>query len=115
MCIRDSLPDAHLRYAKVDERWMNTLSMEAIETGIDLSLIHILILKLTNQIFPLSHKNNASINTGSVSFCICVPSPYLGSVDFYLALLLLSLSSFHRRLLLYKYAMPADCHSYRNR
>ena len=34
-------------------------------------------LDAQNQIFPLSHKNNASINTGSVSFCICVPSPYL--------------------------------------
>ena len=33
--IENNLPDAHLRYAKVDERWMNTLSMEAIETGID--------------------------------------------------------------------------------
>ena len=33
--IANNLPDAHLRYAKVDERWMNTLSMEAIETGID--------------------------------------------------------------------------------
>ena len=32
---RTNLPDAHLRYAKVDERWMNTLSIEAIETGID--------------------------------------------------------------------------------
>ena len=32
--IENNLPDAHLRYAKVDERWMNTLSMEAIETGI---------------------------------------------------------------------------------
>ncbi len=28
-------PDTHLRYTKVDERWMNSLSMEAIETGID--------------------------------------------------------------------------------
>ena len=33
--IANNLPDAHLRYTKVDERWMNTLSMEAIETGID--------------------------------------------------------------------------------
>ena len=33
--IENNLPDAHLRYTKVDERWMNTLSMEAIETGID--------------------------------------------------------------------------------
>ena len=33
--IENNLPDAHLRYAKVDERWMNTPSMEAIETGID--------------------------------------------------------------------------------
>ena len=33
--IVNNIPDAHLRYAKVDERWMNTLSMEAIETGID--------------------------------------------------------------------------------
>ena len=33
--IENNLPDTHLRYAKVDERWMNTLSMEAIETGID--------------------------------------------------------------------------------
>ena len=33
--IENNLPDAHLRYAKVDERWMNMLSMEAIETGID--------------------------------------------------------------------------------
>ena len=33
--IENNIPDAHLRYAKVDERWMNTLSMEAIETGID--------------------------------------------------------------------------------
>ena len=29
------IPDSHLRYAKVDERWMNSLSLEAIETGID--------------------------------------------------------------------------------
>ncbi len=33
--IANNIPDIHLRYAKVDERWMNTLSMEAIETGID--------------------------------------------------------------------------------
>ena len=33
--IENNLPDTHLRYTKVDERWMNTLSMEAIETGID--------------------------------------------------------------------------------
>ena len=33
--IANNIPDTHLRYAKVDERWMNTLSMEAIETGID--------------------------------------------------------------------------------
>ena len=33
--IENNLPDAHLRYAKVDERWMNSLSLEAIETGID--------------------------------------------------------------------------------
>ena len=33
--IENNIPDAHLRYTKVDERWMNTLSMEAIETGID--------------------------------------------------------------------------------
>ena len=33
--VTNNIPDAHLRYAKVDERWMNTLSMEAIETGID--------------------------------------------------------------------------------
>ena len=33
--IANNIPDAHLRYAKVDERWMNSLSMEAIETGID--------------------------------------------------------------------------------
>ena len=29
------IPDDHLRYAKVDERWMNSLSLEAIEAGID--------------------------------------------------------------------------------
>ena len=33
--IANNIPDTHLRYAKVDERWMNMLSMEAIETGID--------------------------------------------------------------------------------
>ena len=33
--MENGIPDDHLRYAKVDERWMNTLSMEAIETGID--------------------------------------------------------------------------------
>ena len=33
--VKNNIPDTHLRYAKVDERWMNTLSMEAIETGID--------------------------------------------------------------------------------
>ena len=33
--IANNIPDTHLRYAKVDERWMNSLSMEAIETGID--------------------------------------------------------------------------------
>ena len=33
--IENNIPDTHLRYTKVDERWMNTLSMEAIETGID--------------------------------------------------------------------------------
>ena len=33
--IVNNIPDTHLRYTKVDERWMNTLSMEAIETGID--------------------------------------------------------------------------------
>ena len=33
--VTNNIPDTHLRYAKVDERWMNTLSMEAIETGID--------------------------------------------------------------------------------
>ena len=29
------LPESRLRYAKVDERWMNSLSLEAIEAGID--------------------------------------------------------------------------------
>ena len=33
--IANDIPDAHLRYTKVDERWMNSLSLEAIETGID--------------------------------------------------------------------------------
>ena len=33
--VANNIPDTHLRYTKVDERWMNTLSMEAIETGID--------------------------------------------------------------------------------
>ena len=33
--MENGIPDDHLRYAKVDERWMNSLSMEAIETGID--------------------------------------------------------------------------------
>ena len=33
--VENGIPDTHLRYTKVDERWMNTLSMEAIETGID--------------------------------------------------------------------------------
>ena len=33
--IENNIPDTHLRYTKVDERWMNSLSMEAIETGID--------------------------------------------------------------------------------
>ena len=33
--IVNNIPNTHLRYAKVDERWMNSLSMEAIETGID--------------------------------------------------------------------------------
>ena len=27
--VTNNIPDTHLRYAKVDERWMNTLSMEA--------------------------------------------------------------------------------------
>ncbi len=31
----NDIPDTHLRYTKVDERWMNSLSLEAIETGID--------------------------------------------------------------------------------
>ena len=33
--VANNISDTHLRYTKVDERWMNTLSMEAIETGID--------------------------------------------------------------------------------
>ena len=33
--VANNIPDTHLRYTKVDERWMNTLSMETIETGID--------------------------------------------------------------------------------
>ena len=33
--VANNIPDTHLRYTKVDERWMNSLSMEAIETGID--------------------------------------------------------------------------------
>ena len=33
--VANNIPDTHLRYTKVDERWMYTLSMEAIETGID--------------------------------------------------------------------------------
>ena len=33
--VEHSIPDDHLRYAKVDERWMNSLSLEAIEAGID--------------------------------------------------------------------------------
>ena len=33
--VTNNIPDTHLRYAKVDERWMNSLSLEAIETGID--------------------------------------------------------------------------------
>ena len=33
--VENNIPDTHLRYAKVDERWMNSLSLEAIETGID--------------------------------------------------------------------------------
>ncbi len=34
-CLENDVPDTHLRYAKVDERWMNSLSLEAIETGIE--------------------------------------------------------------------------------
>ncbi|MDE5676855.1 VapE domain-containing protein, partial [Phocaeicola sp.] len=33
--VESSIPDTHLRYAKVDERWMNSLSLETIEAGID--------------------------------------------------------------------------------
>ncbi len=33
--VEHGIPDDHLRYAKVDERWMNSLSLEAIEAGID--------------------------------------------------------------------------------
>ena len=33
--VEHGTPDDHLRYAKVDERWMNSLSLEAIEAGID--------------------------------------------------------------------------------
>ena len=33
--VEHSISDDHLRYAKVDERWMNSLSLEAIEAGID--------------------------------------------------------------------------------
>ena len=33
--VESGIPDSHLRYTKVDERWMNSLSLEAIETGID--------------------------------------------------------------------------------
>ena len=33
--VENSISDDHLRYAKVDERWMNSLSLEAIEAGID--------------------------------------------------------------------------------
>ncbi|WP_237038643.1 VapE domain-containing protein [Phocaeicola faecalis] len=33
--VENGIPDDHLRYAKVDERWMNSLSLEAIEAGID--------------------------------------------------------------------------------
>ena len=33
--VENNIPDTHLRYTKVDERWMNSLSLEAIETGID--------------------------------------------------------------------------------
>ena len=33
--VKHNIPDDHLRYAKVDERWMNSLSLEAIEAGID--------------------------------------------------------------------------------
>uniref|UniRef100_UPI001F41E9CC VapE domain-containing protein n=1 Tax=Phocaeicola faecalis TaxID=2786956 RepID=UPI001F41E9CC len=33
--VEHNIPDDHLRYAKVDERWMNSLSLEATEAGID--------------------------------------------------------------------------------
>ena len=33
--VGNGISDDHLRYAKVDERWMNSLSLEAIEAGID--------------------------------------------------------------------------------
>ena len=33
--VENGIPDYHLRYAKVDERWMNSLSLETIEAGID--------------------------------------------------------------------------------
>ena len=33
--VEHGIPDDHLRYAKVDERWMNSLSLETIEAGID--------------------------------------------------------------------------------
>ena len=33
--VEHSISDDHLRYAKVDERWMNSISLEAIEAGID--------------------------------------------------------------------------------
>ena len=33
--VEHGISDDHLRYAKVDERWMNSLSLEAIEAGID--------------------------------------------------------------------------------
>ena len=33
--VENDISDDHLRYAKVDERWMNSLSLEAIEAGID--------------------------------------------------------------------------------
>ncbi len=31
--VENNIPDTHLRYTKVDERWMNSLSLEAIETA----------------------------------------------------------------------------------
>lgn len=33
--MEENIPDTHLRYAKIDDRWMNSLSLEAIETGIN--------------------------------------------------------------------------------